>query len=43
MMLFIQDLSKSCGMEVYRVDQVFERKLLYRLQSELLMTVLWNS
>ena len=42
-MLFIRDLSKSCGMEVYSV-QMFEWKLLYGLQSELMMTVnLWNS
>ena len=44
MMLFIQDLSKSCGMEVYRVENLmFEWKLFYGLLSELMMTVnLWN-
>ena len=45
MMLFIRDLSKSCGMEMYRVEnQMFEWKLLYGLPSDLKMTVtLWNS
>ena len=45
MMLFIRDLSKSCGMEVYRVEnRMFEWKLLYGLPGDLMMTVnLWNS
>ena len=34
-MLFIQNLSKSCGMEVYRVEKSNEWKLLYRLPSDL--------
>ena len=42
MMLFILDLSESCGMEVYRVKiQMFEWKLRY---GRSMMTVnLWNS
>ena len=45
MMLLIRDLSKSCGMEVYRVEKsMFEWKLLYGLPSDLKMTInLWNS
>ena len=45
MMLFIRDLNKLYGMEVYRVEnRMFEWKLLYGLQSDLMMTVnLWNS
>ena len=45
MMLSIRDLSKSCGMEVYRVEKSnVEWKLLYGLPSDLMMTVnLWNS
>ena len=45
MMLFIRDLSRSCGMEVNRVKtQMFEWKLLCGLPSDLKLTVnLWNS
>ena len=44
MMLFIRDLSKPCGIEVYRVEKsTFEWKLLDGLLSEPMMIVnLWN-
>ena len=49
MMLFIRNLSKSCGMEVYRVEKsMSEWKLLYGLLSDLeflsihiLLTPVW--
>ena len=39
MMLFIRDLSKSCGMEVYRVEKSNEWKLPYGLPGDLMVTV----
>ena len=45
MLLFIRDLSKSRGIEVYREkNQMFEWKLAYGLPNESMVTVnLWNS